>query len=293
MTRLSEVEGHIASISELLEIVGAMRSLAGMRMQEAQHALTGIRSYADAMATAIGSTLFLMPQPSTDTYPEHGYRALILCTAEHGFVGGFNERLLEAAEAALEPSDLLFVLGSRGTALAFERGQKPVWTRPMATRLAAAPDSVNGLTKELYARIARGEVGRVEVMFGRYRQGAASTIEHRLLLPLDPATLATKPSRQVPLHNLPSHVLLEKLMAEYVFALLTEAAVDSIASENAARFAAMESAHENVSKKLAGLRDDARQARQTEITSELLDLITGAEAMRTDSTSTTRGSKPI
>ena len=43
-------------------------------------------------------------------------------------------------------------------------------------------------------------------------------------------------------------------MAEYVFALLTEAAVESLASENAARFAAMESAHDNVSKKLAGLR---------------------------------------
>jgi len=69
-------------------------------------------------------------------------------------------------------------------------------------------------------------------------------------------------------------------MAEYVFALLTEAAVESIASENAARFAAMESAHENVSKKLAGLQENAHQARQTEITSELLDLMTGAEAMQ-------------
>jgi F-type H+-transporting ATPase subunit gamma len=72
-------------------------------------------------------------------------------------------------------------------------------------------------------------------------------------------------------------------MAEYLFALLTEAAVESIASENAARFAAMESAHDNVSKKLAGLQQNARQARQTEITSELLDLITGAEAITNSS----------
>ena len=67
-------------------------------------------------------------------------------------------------------------------------------------------------------------------------------------------------------------------MAEYVFALLTGAAVESIASENAARFAAMESARDNVTKKLSQLRQTARQARQSEITSELLDLITGAEA---------------
>ena len=149
----------------------------------------------------------------------------------------------------------------------------------MATRLAAAPDTIDHLTNELYARIARGEVARIEVMFGRYRRGATSTIERRLLLPLDKAALAAKPSRQMPLHNLAPGPLLEKLMAEYVFALLTEAAVESIASENAARFAAMEAAHDNVGKKLAGLHQSAQQIRQDEITSELLDLITGSEAL--------------
>jgi F-type H+-transporting ATPase subunit gamma len=67
-------------------------------------------------------------------------------------------------------------------------------------------------------------------------------------------------------------------MDEYACALLTEAVVESILSENAARFAAMESAHDNVSKKLDKLRNAEREARQTEITMELLDLVTGAEA---------------
>jgi F-type H+-transporting ATPase subunit gamma len=68
-------------------------------------------------------------------------------------------------------------------------------------------------------------------------------------------------------------------MAEYVFAVLTEAVVESIGSENAARFAAMESAHENVEKKLSELRQAALQARQEEITAELLDLIGGTQAL--------------
>ena len=280
MTRLTKIQSHIVSMDELLDIVGAMRSLAGMRVQESQHALPGIRSYADSMATAIGSALLLMPQPVTEAHQRRGRCAAILCMAEHGFVGGFNERMLEAAEATLNASDMLFVLGSRGAVLAYERGREIAWTRPMATRLAGALDAVNSLTNELYARIARGEIARVEVMFARYRQGAASMIEHRLLLPLDTASLAAKSARQVPLHNLAPRPLLEKLMADYVFALLTEAAVESIASENAARFAAMESAHDNVSKKLAGLQENARQARQMEITSELLDLMTGAEALQ-------------
>ena len=62
MTRLAEIEGRIASMDELLHIVGAMRSLAGMRLQEAQHALPGGRLYAESMAAAIGAALLLMPQ---------------------------------------------------------------------------------------------------------------------------------------------------------------------------------------------------------------------------------------
>ncbi len=146
MTRFSEIQGHIASMDELLDIVGAMRSLAGMRVQEAQHALPGIRSYAGSIAAAIGGALLLMPQPVTEAQRERGRRALILFTGEHGFVGGFNERTLEAAEATLKPSDLLFVLGTRGAAIVNERGRKVAWTRPMATRLAGAPDAINHLT---------------------------------------------------------------------------------------------------------------------------------------------------
>ena len=280
MTQLAEIQGHIASMDELADILGAMRSLAGMRVQEAQRALPGIRRYAESMAAAVGASLLLMPHLMTQTYGDRGRRALILCSAEHGFVGGFNERLIEAAEAILRPWDLLFLLGSRGAALASERRRKVTWTRPMATRLSGAPDTINHVAHELYARIVRGEISRVEVMFARYRQGAASTIERRLLLPLDTKPLATTTPRQAPLHNLEPGPLIEILMAEYVFALLTEAAVESIASENAARFAAMDSSHDNATKKLSELRQTARQARQTEITSELLDLITGAEAIR-------------
>lgn len=281
MTRLADIQGHIASMCELLDIVGAMRSLAGMRVQEAQRALPGIRGYAGSMAEAVGGALLLLPAPMPETPPERGRRALVLCAAEHGFVGGFNERLVLAAEAALGPRDLLFVLGSRAAALMLERGRTPSWTRPMATRSAGAPKTVQRLGTELYGRIARGEISRVDVLFSRYRQGVAPTIERRLLLPLDLTALAPKQPRQPPIHNLEPQALLERLMSEYVFALLTEAAVESIASENAARFAAMESAHDNVAKKLEQLREGARQARQSEVTTELLDLVTGAEALAT------------
>jgi F-type H+-transporting ATPase subunit gamma len=280
VTRLAEVENHVASMGELLDIVGAMRSLASMRLQEAQRSLPGVARYAETMAAAIGAALLLLSAGKSAAQSAPGRRALVLCTADHGFVGGINQRIHDAADAVLHPGDALFLLGSRGAALAQERGQPTLWTHPMATRPASVPETIRRLTAELYRAIADGEVTRVEVIFARHRQGSPLAIERRLLFPLDLAVFAPARSRLPPLHNLPAEALLEKLIADYVFALLTEAAFESLASENAARFAAMVSAHDNVSQKLDQLRQDARQARQSEITTELLDLVTGAEALR-------------
>jgi F-type H+-transporting ATPase subunit gamma len=277
MPRLAELQGRIGNMSELLNIMSAMRSLAGMRVQEAQRALPGIRGYAQSMEAGIAGALALMRLQAPER--QAGRRALVVCAAEHGFVAGFNERLAKAAEAELREGDILFAVGSRGAGLLLERGRRAAWTAPMATRLAAAPGTADRLAKELYARIARGQVARVEVMFSRYRQGGQAAIETRLLLPLDIASFGKERARQAPLHNLEPEALFEKLAAEYVFALLTEATVESIASENAARFAAMQAACDNVSKKLDQLQSQARQARQEEITTELADLITGAEAV--------------
>lgn len=278
MSRFMELQHRVASMSELQEIMGAMRSLAAVRVQEAQQALSGIRKYAEIMAQAIGRALLLQP-PSADGMASSGGRALVLCASEHGFVGGFNERLIEAVTPVLAPGDRLFVLGTRGAALLAERGRELSWQRSIATRVSGTPDTVNRLTTELYGQIARGDISTVELMFTRYRQGETSTIERRRLLPFDPSALPAVSGQLEPLHNLGSRDLLEQLVAEYVFALLTEAMAESIASENAARFVAMESAHDNVSRRLVQLGQSVREARQEEITSELLDLLTGSGAL--------------
>jgi F-type H+-transporting ATPase subunit gamma len=278
VTRVAEIEAHIGNMAELRDIVGAMRSLASMRVQRTQQMVPGIRGYAEAMARGIGTALLLMPEPMTARANEPGRRALVLFTAEHGFVGGFNERLLDAGVAALGDGDRLFVLGTRGVIAGEERGLVPVWTHSMATRPEAASETTRRLTSELYRGIASGEVTRVEVMFARHSQGREMTIERRRVFPVDLATFAPTRSRQPPLHNIPPARLLERLIADYVFALLAEAAMESLASENAARFAAMQSAHDNISERLEALRREVRQARQEEVTTELLDLVTGAEA---------------
>ena len=279
MTRLAEIEAHIGSMAELLDVVGAMRSLAGMRRQEAQRALPGVRSYADVMAAAIGEALLLARAEPPRGNPGRARRAIVLFLAEHGFVGGFNERLIETARQSLTPRDVLLIVGSRGAAQALERGLSPSWTSPAPTRTPATIDTIRRLSAELYRRIARGEIDRIETIYAAAHHTGAPRIERRQVLPADPKLAQ---AAQAPLHNLKPAVLVETLISEYVFALLTEAAIESIATENAARFSTMDAAHDNVGKKLDELRQSARQARQSEITSELLDLATGAEAQTTN-----------
>ena len=80
MTRLADIEGHIGNMRELLNLVGAMRSLAGMRMQEAQRALPGIRHYAESLTTALAGTLMLMMKPEPRQHHNPRARlALVLC----------------------------------------------------------------------------------------------------------------------------------------------------------------------------------------------------------------------
>lgn len=280
MTRLAEIEAQISGMSDLQNIIAAMRSLSGMRLREAQRAVPGIRQYAEVVADGIADTLSMVQamvrgRPDTSA-AKPGPTAIILCASEHGFVGGFNDRVVEAALDALTPQDKLFVLGSRGAARASEMHHPPAWFGPMATRPDAVSTMVQRLSEELFRQIAAREITRVEAVYAVSRQGTASTVERRPLLPLDARIRQPKQKHQAPLHNMDPAKLLEKLTEEYVFARLTEAAVESISAENAARLSATQAAHDNISSMLTALQSDARQSRQSEITTEILELAVGA-----------------
>lgn len=290
--RLSEIERHTGSMQELQRIIGAMRAIASMRMQEAVRAVASVRAYGQRLAEAVHDALAIASEESHLVGGDPGRqsdawrgpagrtarRALVLFASEHGFVGGFNQRLIEAVESDLTATDALMIVGSRGAAFAAERGHSAAWAHPLATHLAGIPETVRLLEEELLPRIAHDEIVRAEVIFSRHGATGDLAIQHRRLFPVRLAATRARRDRFVPLHDLPPTELLEKLTAEYMVAQLTEAATEALAAENAARFAAMESARDNVGRKLETLRFEASRARQEEVTTELLDLITGEQA---------------
>jgi F-type H+-transporting ATPase subunit gamma len=284
MERLSEIQARIKNLGELGDVVGAMRSLAAVRVQQARGALPAIRAYTAVVEGALAQAFALdsrAGKPSSDTGGGAIGSAAIVFSSEQGFVGAFNEHVLERAATQLsQPGDRLLVVGARGASLAAERHLTIAWTAPMTTHGGGVVDVARGIAAEVYRRVARGEIRRVTLVYARSSGGAASEVVVSPLLPFDPTPYRSAGAEAgPPLIYVAPRELIDRVVDELVLAELMRAAMESFASENGARVATMESAHTSIDKKLDELCQDEQRRRQDEITTELLDIVTGAEAV--------------
>ncbi len=277
MERLGTIRARIDSAAQLQDVVAAMRSLAALRMQQAAEIRGGARRYADIVAAALKQALLLAGDgPSAP--PLRPRRALLVFSAEHGFVGGYAEAVTEAARAAA-PAVMLAV-GNRGAQSLIDAGQSLDWVLPMASHAGGLPDVARRIADELASRLAADEFTHLDVIHGQVEDGARWRIVRQALFPPDlgrfrNGSVADDP----PIHHLPAPELLARIVEEHVLADLVLAATESLAAENAARLEAMTAAGDNIQRKLDDLGNQERILRQEQITEELLDVINGAELL--------------
>ena len=288
--RLAEIQARIANLGDLQDIMGAMRALAAMRLSQAQNALPGVRRYTEVVDFALARGLALtgggrFGGGDVEGGQGRGRLAVVAFTSEHGFAGAYNEHVLEQAAGLIGgPSNAgvghrLLVVGSRGRVKAEERGCDVAYGQPMATHIDGVVDTVLRCTDEIYRRLARDGVERVTLVYGRNISGAQWKVEVEPVLPFKPE-LHQRLEVAAPMVYLDADDLFDKVVEEFVFTKLMRAAMESFASENGARLTAMEAAHDNIETKLESLNQQARQQRQEEITTELLDVVIGATAAR-------------
>lgn len=280
--RSGDLETRLRSIRELQGVVDTMRAMAATATQQAQEALDGIRRHADVVGMALAEAIGLLTpdEPLPSTGPRGAAKGVLLFTAEHGFAGGFNSRLLDEVQAGDErENSVLFVVGERGALGARERGLDVAWSIAMASQPGAITTTARRITDEIYHRYAVGELAALDMLFARYVGGGRSSVTRQSLLPVD-LDLFPPPEQAVrPLTNLAPATLVMRLVEEYVFGEIARAALESYAGENGARMVAMQSASRNIEDKIAELEQSARRLRQEEITTEMLDVVTGAEAL--------------
>lgn len=282
MAQEREIATRISSLGELTEIVGAIRAIAASQMQQALRSLEAIRSYSELIREALSDAAgFLLPDGAVAS--TRGRAGLVLFGAEHGLCGGFNQQPLSAARHEFvrkAEKPVLIVVGSRAAQLCREHGLPCDLALPMATHCGGVTGAARRVAAELYRMFSERHIASVEVIHPAHSADLVLKVEQRQLLPLDLPIGQTRVSRLPPLINLRPRQLFEGIIGEYFFAALENAAMQSFFSENSARFRTMEAAHQNIRKKTAELTTLARRKRQEAVTSEILDLISGAEALK-------------
>lgn len=277
--RLADIGARIEGVEQLGAVVNAMRGIAAARAQQARAQVEAVDSYAATIATAIGRALALMPSPPRRDAAEQGPPPLIVFTAEQGFAGAFSERVLASLGDDLATS-MLFLIGTRGASVLAERRIEPGWRGAMPSHSALIPKLADQISEALYARIAKGEIVKLDVVFSQWEPGHAARIQRLRLLPLDLTGFLNSVQAYPPLHNLAPADLLAGLTADYLHAQLCHAALHAFAAENQARMEAMAAARDQIARQLADLRAKERMVRQEEITAEVIELAAGAAASR-------------
>jgi F-type H+-transporting ATPase subunit gamma len=277
--RLADIGARIAGVQQLGAVVNAMRGIAAARVQQARTQLAAVDSYAATIAMAIGQALALISPGGSEQTGQSGRLALVLFCAEQGFAGAFSERVLDAVGADLATSEL-FLIGTRGSVAAAERGIAAGWKSATPSHSLGIPKLADRIIKALYARIATGEIDRLDAVFSQWQPGHGAHVERRCLFPLDKARFPSLATANPPLLNLAPEALLGDLTADYVHAQLCEAALQAFAAENQARMESMASAHNEIERQLSRLQGQQRVVRQEEITAEIIELAAGEAASR-------------
>jgi F-type H+-transporting ATPase subunit gamma len=275
MEDLARLEARIDSLEELRGLFSAMQAMAAARVRAAHTALGGIRKYADVIEQAISDAVSLQRvdgrlPPGIDKPPTS---ALVVICSEHGFAGAFNRLLLARAKSEFRPGDAVAIVGRRGASIAAEHALSPAWTMPMATHI----DGILATARRVAVRLR--DIESVRVAFGRYGGGSRFEADVRQILPPDPSRLAPRRHQAAPLHQLEPRVLLQRLLGELLLAELILAMTESFASENSARLQIMQAADHNIADKLQSLTRRTRQLQQDAMTSELLEVVAGGEAV--------------
>lgn len=297
MQTLDTLERRIHSAEDLHSIVRTMKALAAVSIRHCERAVISLAEY--NRATVLGLQAVLGDQANEETsgtfgLARAGRTGAIIFGSDQGMCGQFNEQIASYSMARLsklaaEPDKVeVLAVGARAASHLLDGGF------PRA-RLMPAPGTVPSITRMVREVIMviddwrmNAEVGRVFLFYNRRASGALYQPRMERLIPVDaqrasrrnnPPDADSWPARSVPFFTMERGRLLTALIRQHVFVSLFRAFAESMASENASRLAAMQAAENNIRDRLAELNAQYHTQRQSLITGEILDIISGFEAL--------------
>jgi F-type H+-transporting ATPase subunit gamma len=307
MATRKEVKNRIASVKNIHKITRAMEMVAAARLRRAEQRIEHLRPYAQAIrkltrraAEEVGD----IPRvPVLEEREKVRNVGILLVTGDRGLAGAFNTNIIREGirlqrEWESNGGQVVFsVVGRRGeSALAFRKLELVRSYTGFTDRPAFA--NAREIAEQLVSSYVDEELDRVELIYNRYVSPLTQYVRRQTLLPLQEADvfgekveelardepeadseLVEAHKRALWIYEPEPEELLKRLVPDYVNISVYRALLESAASEHGARMTAMRSAAENAQSMISDLTLEMNRVRQAEITQEILEVVTGAEAL--------------
>ncbi|MEY2474704.1 MAG: F-type H+-transporting ATPase subunit gamma [Actinomycetota bacterium] len=284
---------RIKTVQSTKKITRAMELIAASRIVRAQQRVAAARPYADEITKVIENLAAGgagLAHPLLEEKQEVKKVGFVVITADRGLAGAYNANVIRLAERALrrEQSDgkeySLILVGKKGENYFRYRNYKIDASFEGMSDQPTYEDARQVATHVVEA-YEEGEVDRVELVFTRFLSvGTQRPVIHRFV-PLDRGAIEEKaegqegPKADYEFEPEPAEIL-SRLLPRYVEARLYSAMLDAAASEHAARQRAMKAATDNAEDLITRLSRQMNRARQDAITTEIMEIVGGAEALR-------------
>ena len=296
MATLKEVQSKIVSVKKTRQITSAMKMVATSRLRGAQNSMEQFKPYAGKFAEVLGSIAgkagdnaspLLVPRDEVKKV------ALILCTSDRGLCGGFNVHLITKArkliESEFEGKDVSFIcFGKRGRDWAKKQPQ-PIddeFIGVVGGNIEFSVASSSG--QKLIDSFLEGAVDEAYLIYSDFVNLARQEATIKQILPIPSLEdVAEEKEKDKEGDFLPEHIcepssdaLLGQMLPKNIFIQIYDALLQTSTSEHAARMRAMDNATSACDDIVSELQTIYNKTRQAGITSDLMDIVGGAEALK-------------
>jgi len=286
MAKAREIGRRMKSVRSTRKITRTMEMVATSKLRRAQQRVVQARPYADRLAGVVENLITpeLAELEPLLRQPERIRRAaVVLITSNRGLCGAFNVNLIRKAREQMDylrASDVdteLHVVGKKGIAY-FRFRDVELGTARTDIGDAPTPEQAHELIAPLAERFVREELDAIYIVHAEFRSIMSTPPTSRRLLPVQ--VPEERPTRE-PYYILdPSaEEILERVLPLYIDNVTYRALVENAAAEQGSRRTAMKAATDNADDLLTSLRRQYNRARQAEITSQIAEIIGGAEAL--------------
>ena len=278
MSKRRDIEGHIRSLDEIGDIMGAMKNLAVMETQKLTRLLSAQERVVSTMHAA--GTDFLRFYPETMPRRKEGRRLYLVIGSERGFCGDYNDKLVARVQECLQVvSDKEPILLSVGRKLAarFSAARQvavSIEGASVAEEVPAVMTQVMDRVQQLQSREVPGFPLTVTVVSHAVEAGGVHAQA------LQPFEASTSRFAEPPLLNLPPRIFLVELIDLYLFSLLHKIFYSALLAENRARISHLEGATQHLGREASELERRRNVLRQEDITQEIELLMLSAERFR-------------